>query len=235
MMMKSGRYWKTYLIILIVLPFLQISQTNAQQWISFDGLTTSAREPEFEVNESSLSGVNFNVSVPGMSVREVEHDGVTYQRLAIPEYLWTAQVGSPELPVVRFLVAIPECEDITLEAIATDSTSRENFKVFPVPELVDDESSDGFLKERFTINAEAYAASTYFPGKKAEVLKTGHIRNQRIAQVAVYPVQFHPAGDRLIIYSNFEIDLSFTSPSGVLLKNVGPFEKICKSNIINYE
>jgi len=234
-MKKLNYCWMLPPVTLIVLIFILITQANAQQWISFDGLTTSAKEPEFEVNESSLSGVSFDVTVPGMSVREVEHDGVTYQRLAIPEYLWTAQVGSPEVPVVRFLVAIPECEDIILEATTPDSTSRENFKVYPVPELIDDESPDGFLKERFTLNVEAYAASTYFPGKKAGVLETGYIRDQRIAQVAVYPVQFHPAGDRLIIYSNFEIDISFTSPSGVLLKNVGPFEKICKSNIINYE
>jgi len=234
-MMKSGRYWKTYLIIFIILPFLQISQTNAQQWISFDGLTTSAKEPEFEVNESSLSGVNFDVTVSGMSVREVEHDGVTYQRLAIPEYLWTAQVGSPELPVVRFLVAIPECEDIILEAAATDSSSRENFKIYPVPELIDDESSEGFLKERFTLNTEVYTSNAFFPGKKAEVLTTGHIRDQRIAQVAIYPVQFHPVDNRIKVFSDFQIDLSFASPSGALLKEVGPFKNICKSNILNYD
>jgi hypothetical protein len=195
------------LMTLIISTFILTTQTNAQQWISFDGLTTNAMEPGFEVNESSLSGVNFDVTVPGMSVREVEHEGVTYQRLAIPEYLWTAQVGSPELPVVRFLVAIPECEDIILEATATDSTIRENFKVYPVPELVDDESSDGFLKELFTINTEAYATNAFFPGRKAEVLETGYIRDQRIAQVAVYPVQFHPVEDRLKIYSHFNINL----------------------------
>jgi hypothetical protein len=187
------------------------------------------------VKESSLSGVSFDVKIPGMSVREVKHDGVAYQRLTIPEYLWSSQVGAPEVPVIRFLVAIPECEDIILETTVTDSTSRENFKVYPVPELVDDESSDGFLKELFTINTEAYATNAYFPGKKAEVLKTGHIRNQRIAQVAVYPVQFHPESSQLTMYSHFEVTITFSSPSGSLLKNVGPFEEICKSNIINYE
>lgn len=222
------------LVLTVVIAF-HTTPAMSQEWISFDGLTSIATEPEFEVQESSVSGVSFDVKVPGMSVREVEHEGVTYQRLTVPEYLWSEQVGAPEVPVVRALVAIPECEEIILEVTTTDSTTRESYKVYPVPELVDDDSPDGFLKERFTLNTDLYATNSFFPGKKAEVLTTGHIRDQRIAQVAVYPVQFNPTDDQLKIYSRFEVNLSFVSPSGALLKNVGPFEKICKSSIINYE
>jgi len=222
-------------ILIVAITGFIVTSAISQEWITFDGVTTTATEPGIEVQESNISRVEFEVAVYGMSVEVVEHEGSTYQRLNIPEYLWSEQVGAPEVPVIRALVAIPECADIILEVTTTDSTMRDNFKVYPVPELVDDESSDGFLKERFTLNTDLYAANAFYPGKKAEVLTTGYIRDQRIAQVAVYPVQFNPVSDLIRAYFHFQVQLSFTSPSGTLLKNVGPFEKICRSNIINYE
>ena len=221
-------------VLTVVIAF-HTTPVMSQEWISFDGVTSTATEPDFEVLESDISGVSFDLAVYGMSVKDTVYQGITYQRLNIPEYLWSAQVGAPEVPVVRALVAISECEDIILKVTTTDSTTRENFKVYPVPELVDDDSPDGFLKERFSLNTDFYAANVFFPGKKAEILTTGYIRDQRIAQVAVYPVQFNPVDDQIKVYPHFEVNISFTSSSGTLLKNVGPFEKICKSNIINYE
>lgn len=233
-MVKSVPTLAVLAFVLSVVIAFHTTPAMSQEWVSFDGVTSTATEPDFEVRESDVSGVSFDVAVYGMSVKDTVYQGVTYQRLNIPEYLWSAQVGAPEVPVVRALVAIPDCEDIVLEVTTADSVTHENFRVYPVPELVDSDSPDGFLRENFVIDFSVYNTNALYPGVKAEIVTTGYIRDQRIVQVALYPVQFNPKNGQLRAYSGFKVNLSFDSPSGTLLKNVGPFDNICKANIINY-
>jgi len=68
-------------------------------------------------------------------------------------------------------------------------------------------------------------------GKIAEL---GSIREQRVARVEIYPVQFNPLANKLKVYSHIKVELDFIFPKSAVVKDVGPFYKACKATILNY-
>ena len=95
-------------ICLILLAMLFIS-TNAfadEEWVSFTGKGESA--PEYDIINSNSFIVEFEVEIPGMKSKSID----IYDRIYIPEHTKMDSVGFPEVPVVSYLVAIPECESI---------------------------------------------------------------------------------------------------------------------------
>ncbi len=62
--------------------------------------------PMYDVINSTSSVVEFELEIPGMQSKDVD----SYDRVYIPEHTKMDSVGFPEVPMVTYLTAIPECE-----------------------------------------------------------------------------------------------------------------------------
>ena len=65
---------------------------------------------------SNNSEVIFTVNIPGMYVK----DEVGYQRLRIEGCGKTDSTGFPELPLLKYLSAVPQCDSIIYDIIPLD-------------------------------------------------------------------------------------------------------------------
>ena len=79
----------------------------ANEWVNFSDQGEGTTE--YNLIHSTSSSVEFEVDIPGMYSRDIDD----YQRVWIKEHTNMDSVGNPEVPVVSFLVAIPECNNIT--------------------------------------------------------------------------------------------------------------------------
>lgn len=70
------------------------------------------------------------------------------------------------MPIVSFLVAIPDCDSVNLNIALIDSVQYTGYNIYPAPELVPDTIEGGgiALVEEFAYNRTAYETDAMFPG-----------------------------------------------------------------------
>ncbi|MBC8486407.1 MAG: hypothetical protein H8D45_10250, partial [Bacteroidetes bacterium] len=76
---------------------------NSQDWVEFCPSETNT--PTYNLLSSTDTLVEFNVIIPGMFETPID----TFNRVNIKEHTRLDSVGFPEIPIVSFLVAIPDC------------------------------------------------------------------------------------------------------------------------------
>ncbi len=221
-------------ILLLVFCCVFGSMVLAQDWVTFT--KTEPQAPIIGLTTSNNQSVNFTVEVCGMYTQEITEGSETFQRISVPASAALAVCGEPELPVIRQLIAIPECSDVTLSVNISGQTTFSNHNIYPVPALQEVQNADGtvFMEEVFTKDAAAYAQNFYLPGMNAEVVSTGYLRNQKYAEVFIYPVQFNPVSGQLNVYTNYQLTLSFTNPTTAVNVNTGIFNNAATKTMLNY-
>jgi len=216
--------------VLLIIAFLFALLANAQSWLEFSPSETT--EPKYDLITSTDSLVKFTVDIPGLFEMEID----SFYRVQVKNHTRMDSVGFPEMPIVSFLVAIPECDSVNLNLSLTDSISFSNYNIYPAPELVPDtiEEVGVALIEQFAYNRTAYETDAMFPGTVAETIDKGAIRAQHVVRVVLYPLQFNPVKKIIKAYSNIEVSLSFYNATGNLQQNVGIFNEVVGNTLINY-
>lgn len=221
-------------ILLLALCCLFGSIGYTQQWVTF---TKSTPEPPIiNLIESNNQQVEFNVEVCGMYKNDITEEGEPFQRIEIPNAGKTSETGSPELTYIRQLIAIPECDDIILTVNITCQTDFSNYNIYPAPgyEEVEEPGGTVYMQEVFTKDETVYAQNTYLPGMNAEIVSTGYLRDQKYAEVFLYPIQFNPVIKHINVFTHYEVTLDFVNPTTPVNVNTGIFNNVATNTILNY-
>jgi len=92
-------------IVVIMLAVFGFT-ASAEEWLNFNERGESA--PIYDVANSTSSIVEFELEIPGMKSEEIDN----FNRVYIPEHAKMDSIGFPEVPVVTYLIAIPECDNV---------------------------------------------------------------------------------------------------------------------------
>jgi hypothetical protein len=148
--------------------------------------------------------LTFDVSMPSIKsqkTRDAGREASGYAQISVPKYSIFPTSGLPSVPykVVRVLIP-PTASVAELMVEKKDSAiSRLSSPLLPVQEPVPISRID---EAEFTEpNEEIYSSNKPFPGYISEDLGVGEMSGFRIAQIALYPVQYIPAENKLISYS----------------------------------
>lgn len=166
---------------------------------AFGSAAVSASAAEFErfvdLNERGLA-----VATDGDQVR------IEWDRSA-----FSAEPGTPNLPTVRFRIALPADETIVdAELIPVDTRSfGPGVSVEPAPAM----RADGSV-ERVAPDADVYARTVAWPGNEPTIATTGFLRGFRIVSVELSPVQYVPNPGTLALAERFAVRLRTSFASG---------------------
>ncbi len=201
-------------LILVIALFIS-AFGYADEWVNFNDRGESS--PIYEVTNSTSSFVEFELEIPGMNSKDID----IYNRVYIPEHTKMDSIGFPEVPVVSYLIAIPECDGVNLNITLLDSTVIDNMNIYPAPELVEVQNGDiTYLEEQFTINSAFYNSDEYFPGYMGELVEKGAVRAQHCIRVKIYPVQFNPVQQQITAYSRQNVKMTFDNAIGSVNNDV---------------
>jgi len=221
-------------ILSTVLCCLMVSMNFAQDWVTF---TKSNPEPPIiNLIQSNNQQVGFNVEVCGMFKNDLTEEGEPFQRIEIPGAGKTMETGSPELPYIRQLIAIPECDDVNISVNISSQTNFNNYNIYPAPdyEEVQDPSGGYYVQEVFTKDETIYSQDIYLPGMNAEIVSFGYLRDQKYAEVFIYPIQFNPVLKHIEVFTNYQITLDFINPTTPVNVNTGIFNNVATNTMLNY-
>jgi parallel beta-helix repeat protein len=216
-----------FLKVIIICMFILIATSvyASQTWIPFS--SDFVNEPNIELKKSDTDSVNIETEIKGMLSEDIIVNSTEYQKLKIPGWQNLHITGDPDLPVFNTIIAIPECDDFSVNIIITESIVLEDYNVYPAPEFVDNE-------EIFTINDSLYAANEFYPSINFELISTGYFRDQKYTEINFYPVHFNPVTNQLEIITLFEIQLTFVNPTTQINVNTGIFNNIASNFFLNY-
>ena len=134
----------------VLLIIVGVSFLAAQDWITF---TSSNPQAPF-IDPALGDEPAFGVEVYGMYSENISEAGTVYNRISIPDCFVTYEIGKPEIPVIRQLLAIPESDSINLSAIVSNEMYFENYNIYPAPDYEEIINPDGtsYLAEVFSKN-----------------------------------------------------------------------------------
>ena len=225
-----------YLFYIFCLTIIITLQTFAQStWVPF--LQPTYTKPATILTTSNNSNVSFNVQINGMQTSDQKIGVTGYQSLSIPDGELMIKEGSPQIPMMTKLIAIPDCDNVSISVSPSNQLQFANYNVPPAPRYEKKKLPDG-TDQRILVFEEdksVYSANSDFPGKYGEIIETGYVRGQKVARVAIYPIQFSPASKSIKVYTNFNISLSFVNSTSPVNKELGIFRGMMHHIALNYE
>ncbi len=197
---------------------------------------------------SSESGLKFEVVVPWKALLQesVTEDGCSYSNIHLPEWSNLSQEGAPALPFMTQAIGVPFGVSLSVKVVPGKSHTIElTAPVLPsaTQEMVNDPAGVGLETNAYTYVIkpipEIYDSDDTYPGTLAEIANDGVVRQQRIAGIGVYPVQYQPQSNMLVIYESLLVEVIFegkpTITRGTAQVESDVYESLFQSTLMNYE
>jgi len=211
---------------------------------------------DLRVVSSEERGVVLELTVADFQVEAVEYEDQTYHRLSIPRMVQTDTPGEPQVPTRGTMLGIPSLEGVSVQVLEADYELLSGYRLPPgfqveiaVASL--DSLSGGDLRRTFAINRELYTTDAFYPGPLVEIGYTGYLRDQAVAQVQFYPVQYNPVTSEVRLYRRilarvtWDVTPSFNPGEGGMARSslttaggrgaADAYERLLKSTILNYD
>jgi len=158
----------------------------------------------------------------------------------MPRYSTTGERGQPQLPSVRYYVAIPE--GMAAAGVRVKSMEKEtvqgNYLIHPTQAPV----SNAAEARSFVKDGSIYQSSSLFPKVLGDIGPAADLAGQNLAIVLIYPLQYQPASGTLILHKrlSFMLDLKKTdrpSDRPRIMTRLGQrrYERMLTQMVINPE
>lgn len=202
--------------------------------------------------DSSEQGISLELRIPWQSVRLEEEviEGKTYLRPSLPGAAQSSQPGAPDLPVMLATLGIPF--DVALEISVTPGNAHEKNLSAPILPVETEQTARQFspdpqnLQEAYSTltrlieDKTIYKSASPFPATQVALSQDAVVRQQRIVGVQLFPLQYQPTADKLIIYESLFVEIRFlgevTEKSlGDLTPESEVYESFFRETLLNYE
>lgn len=184
------------------------------------------------------------ILVPDMRVTERIANGRRFQQLNARGYGYTSEIGKPRMPVKGFYLAVPGGAALEIEVLDTDSFIRGGYCIFPVPEpaVRETESGEPAVIEKFVLDATAYASPRYYPDRLVEVGDYGYLRELRVVQFRIFPVQYNPRSGEARFHRRIRLRARLIGGAFPPIDNAreveqekrDPFDAVYRGLVLNY-
>lgn len=167
---------------------------------------------QLTLKSSAGDAVKFSVNIDAIGVEQQSLAQGVYQTLSLPsgERLVAGkigEVGEPEMPVLTTLIAIPDMAGVSLNANYESFEIIDDIDVMPTQVPIPEGGFDGPVE--FAKNSAIYNQDKFFPENIAEAGQPLILRDVRLIQVVISPVQYNPVRRQLKVYHNLSVDISY--------------------------
>jgi hypothetical protein len=226
---------KSFIISLIVVLF---PVALSAQWYSLDQTQTGKTPPVVQILSDDETGTVIKVDISGFELKEFYTGNTRYQAIDLLSEAVMSLPGSPDLPYIARVLAIPDDVGVSVEVLETcDTQTISNINLPPCRESW----YEGQPETPYIEDANAYSSSEIYPNTSVSVGKPMIFRDFRIVRLAIYPIRYVASKKELQVISSITVKLKYTSDNVVNPKTTKrtsistSFDKIYKSFIFNYK
>ena len=233
--------WAVILIFSTGLPSVQAGSQPASR---------AGGEDDLHLLKSSSQEVSFHLTVPwqDLSQENVVDESDKFAFVRIPDWDHLREPGAPALPYKLVTIGVPFGAEMVVEVkVGKSRTIDLSAPVLPaqsqflVQELISDAETLTFpqVQTQTQMDPDIYGKDTAYPGILAEINNDGVMRGQRIAAIAVYPLQYNPSTGSLVIYEEMWVEVRFlnSQPNNTVTQadERSPFSNLLATSLLNYE
>jgi hypothetical protein len=198
------------------------------------GITPASEYDDFEVLQSDRSGVIFKYKVPEYVHREVELLGKSYDLLNVDKCGLINLTGKPQVPVRRVVIAIPLNASVSMQVLEQKQAEISGINLAYAHGVEPDETDPLGFKP--ALSAPVFESNSYFPSEAVSLGASTFLRNQRIVELEIYPVQYNPVQRRVRYKEEITVSVSFSGgDAGRERSERDLFERIYRNVLLNYE
>lgn len=189
-----------------------------------------AEAPRFELSDQETDRLTITFTLSTLSVENLAVEEQSYQALTLPDGGMEGAPGTPGLPVITRLVALPDGALPRAIILSSVESRHAGFRVLPVqPDNA----------ERFVIDRASYAAE---PAAREAVSlgEPGILRDLRVVPVTFRPVAYDPVSGELRVTERLEVELDFSAsdPSAERPRRRASipesFDRLYRDVVLNY-
>ena len=227
---------KRLLLVLLVLAFLPFKMKA--EWVTLYKNKTAQTPPKVQILSDDNSGTILKIEIAGFDIRQFTTDGKSYQVVDLLSDIFVTNPGSPELPHIAKILAVPDQAGISVEVIETGEIQTfQNIYLPPARQSW----WEGQPETAYEENSKAYNSDEIFPNEFASTEAPSVFRDFRIARVSVFPLRYNAAKRELQAVSSITVRVNYgkgevinpkTSPKHKIAPS---FAKLYRSFIFNYQ
>jgi len=225
---------KLVFLLLLALPSLN---SNAQ-WISLGKESTNST-PQSTLLNSDESSTTILFNINGFEKTNTTLFDSEFQIIDLKNEMFSQDVGSPMVPQISQLVAIPNNASVSIEVLETGKIyTFEDINLLPAQKSMYEGTKDASLRK----NTEVYATNKMFPSEIVKVSKPAVFRDFRIVRLEVSPVQYNPVTKEMQVTSTLTVRLNYDNSGEIVNPKTTPdraiapsFDRLYRSSIINYD
>ena len=226
---------KKVVIMLMVVVFSLFSASKAL----IDGSKTSG----YQINSDTDSYIDLQFNVKDINYSDIETEKGVFSSVTIDNGYLSMDAGTPALPAMHELIAMPYGAEPEVEVISYDS------KVYKLSELGIDHpivpaqpsySKSSKPEDRvFVYNEAAYSASKFNDDAIAVVSKSGTMRGVGVGVLKVYPFKYNPTAGTIEVYNNLKVRVNYVNADPraeeIKAESYSPYFESSLQTLINYK
>ncbi len=192
-------------IILSAISFLYSSEL---------GIDLKYEKTDSHLLRNDMSGMEANFRLSEIVSFDVNTPEGTFSQLNVPGYTHTGKIGTPKLPAIRKIIAVPFGAEIKITSLNYKSTEYEldnygiNYPVMPAQPPVPKSADPSTIE--FKYNPQAYLETSYSDKDIVRVEEIGIMRGMRLFTLIVEPIQYNPVSGTIKVFNNIDVRVDFT-------------------------
>ena len=195
-----------------------------------------------EITHSDFTSLRATFSYGSIESMEVATERGTFSEIAIEGTYASGEIGSPELPAIHQLLAVPFGATPSVNVISYSTTDYRlsdygiNTILPHQPSIRKDQNLD---EVEFVYNAAAYQTRSLASAPEATIEVQGTMRGIRIGSLVINPVSYNPVSNTLRVFNNIEVEINFegadrAETERMLLNTYTPYFDIVYKQMFNY-
>ena len=170
-----------------------------------------SNEQIFEINNINSHIVEVTISIDEIILDQIILNGETYAHISIPGSYPSSKIGYPNLPMLNKLIEVPRESEIRVEIIE-DNIKEYKGKDYNLNSVIGPSQNSISKSENnqvFSINNDIYATNGYYKNELVSVNEKGFLREVKIANLMISPIEYNPITNQLIIHDNIKFRIHF--------------------------
>jgi len=201
---------------------------------SWTGASSVSEYDDIDILKSDQEGVIFRYLVPQLAQSKVELMGEFFNLINIDKCALLSLPGKPQLPIRRVVIAVPPEAEISVEILKKEGTELSRINLaYALKAEHDEENPVGYS---LIPSKTKEIRDQYYPSEIVSFDSPTFLRNQRIIELEIFPVQYNSARKTVRYYSEITVKVRFFGGKGGTLKSEKDlFEKIYQNVLLNYD
>ncbi|MBE0637152.1 MAG: T9SS type A sorting domain-containing protein [Bacteroidales bacterium] len=225
-------------LLLVLLIVALVPLKMMAEWVPLGNNKTNETLPKVTLISDDGSSTVVKIELSGFNLKTLVTRDKTYQQVDLMGESYTTVPGSPEIPYIAKVLAIPDQAGVTIDILETGTLYTYNNIVLPParPSWWEGDDEPPYLE-----NSDAYRSDEAYPSEVASMDAASVFRDFRISRLAIYPLRYLPGKSELQVYSSITVRVNYDggeviNPKTTSKKAISPsFAQLYRNFIFNYD